>query len=229
MKIQLTASKQLQIDRDQSAALIAVAVAVVVSVFCLVSAKQLWSQASYQRHVVNGKHQAVTTLNNDINAAADLTNRYNTIFQNNATTVNIIGGRNVSCAKAVPPDGSNDCIVLDALPTTYDFPALISSLTQILNNDGITNPGISGTDQSSTANNTPSSSPAPIPIQLTISGNGAIGQVKSLISDLERSIRPFNVTNLQLRGSDANMSISMNVTTYYQPALVLTIGSRTVQ
>jgi len=229
MKIQLTANKQLQIDRAQSTTMIAVATAVVISVFCLVSAKQLWSQASFQRHVVDGKHQAATTLNNDTSSAADLTNRYNTIFQNNATSTNIIGGRNTSCTKAVPPDGSNDCIVLDALPTTYDFPALISSLTQILNNDSIANPGISGTDQSSSANSTPSASPAPIPIQLTISGNGSITQVKKLITDLERSIRPFNITDVQLRGSDANMSISLNVTTYYQPALVLTIGTRTVQ
>lgn len=228
MKLHIT-SKKLQINKAQSTIIIILASTVALSIFCLVSAKQLWSQAGFQRQVINAKRDAANALKADVMAAGQLTNRYNTIFNNPSSTRNVLSGKNTASTQAQPPDGDNARIVLDALPTGYDFPALISSLTKILNDNHIINPGISGSDQATTADDTPSAEPEPVPIQLTISGTGNASSVKRLIRDLERSIRPFDITNLQLRGSDAVMSVSINLKTYYQPAKSLTIGTKVIK
>ncbi|MBI4034740.1 hypothetical protein HY380_02470 [Candidatus Saccharibacteria bacterium] len=222
-------TKRLQIDKAQQTILMVVAGAVVVSIFSLVSAKRLLSEASFQRQVVNSKRDAAKQLSQDVAAANQLTSRYATIFANSSESTNVLGGRNTSSSNALPPDGDNPRIVLNALPSVYDFPALISSVSRILSGAGISNPSISGTDQSATTNDAPTFSPQPQPINLSVSGSGSFYNVKKLIRDLERSIRPFDVTNLQLSGSNANMTISLNLTTYYQPAKALTISTETVQ
>ncbi len=222
-------SKKLQIDRAQSTTLIVLAVAVIVCLFSLISAKRLWSQAAFQRHVVNARRESAAALKKDVTSAKQLISNYDTVIANNQKADNVLGGNNTTSQKAQPPDGDNPSIILDALPSTYDFPALISSVSHLLSSNGIINPGISGSDQSGTVSSLPAGSPSPIPIQLSISAAGNLKSIKRVINDLERSIRPFDVTNVQLSGNDDNMAVTLTMRTYFQPATSLTIGSKAVQ
>lgn len=221
--------KKIQIDRSKSAIVMVLAGAIVLSVFSLVSASRLWTRASFQRHVVSAQRQAAELLRADLTAANQLITSYTTVFNDSQKATNIIGGKNTQNKKAVPPDGNNANIVLDALPTSYDFPALISSLSQILKDSQINNPNITGTDLSDSTSNAPQADPQPVAIQLSISGNGSIDNVKRLLRTLERSIRPFDVINLQLRGSNNDMSVTIQLQTYFQPAKTLTISSKEVK
>lgn len=227
MKSKIT-SKSLQIDKTQSTILGVVVAATIITVFCLVSAKALVSQAMYQRRVINARHASTQQLNTDIKDANTLVNQYNNVFIGSGAQ-NIIGGQNTSDPSAMPPNGNNGKIVLDALPTTYDFPALLTSLSSLLNTDGIGAQSIGGSDLSSTINSQPTANPQPGNIEMTISGSGTYGSTEKLIKDLERSIRPFDITHLTLNGNESSLTTSINLTTYYQPAKTLNISGKEIK
>lgn len=210
--------KHLQINKAQSRIMLIVGIATVISVFCLVSTKQLLSQSSYHRKEITAKKTAAKQLTANLNAANALAAQYQIFDSSNP---NVIGGKNSTDPNTKPPDGDNARIVLDALPSKYDFPALISSLSQILSANSISNPGIGGTDQSATIDNSPSNNPQPIPLAVSVSGASSYNGVKGLVKDFERSVRPFDVKVLELRGSAGNMTFSAELNTYFQPAKTL--------
>ena len=221
-------SKHLQIDKAKSTVAVIIAVTSIVTIFCLVSSKALLSQAAYQRKVLHQRRQAVSQLRTDATQANQLVDNYKQIFQGN-NPANIIGGKNTTDPNAIPPDGDNSRVVLDALPTKYDFPALITSVANILTKDGIASPSIGGSDQSTSIDSKPSAKPQPTVIQISIGGNSSYKGVQTLIADLERSIRPFDVTSVQIAGSGSQISISLAVNTYFQPAKEFNTGTETIR
>jgi len=218
---------RIRVSQIQSNIFVITAVATAICVFSLVSAKALYNQASYQRKVLHERRVALSTLNTDKTSASTLITQYQQVFEN-SDPLNVIGGKNTTSSSAVPPDGDNARIVLDSLPTSYDFPALISSVTAILSNNGISSPAINGTDQSATGNVTSAVNPTPVAIQLSIGGNGGYSNVERVIEDLERSTRPFDITNIQLSGSAGSMTFNLKATTYYQPARSFNLSTKAV-
>ena len=214
--------KGSQMDAGQKRLLILVTVSVVVTIFCLVSAKALLSYASYHRHELAAKKAVIKQLEASIATANSLESQYQTF---NGVNPNFIGGKNTTDPNASPPDGNNARLVLDALPSNYDFPALISSVSKILTNDGIASPGIAGSDLSATTSSAPSTKPTPVQIPLSINGSSSYGGVQNLIRDLERSIRPFDITTLNFGGTNSTISISAGLNTYFQPAKILGSGT----
>jgi len=220
--------KRAQIEKARSNVILVVSVAVVIVVFCLMSTKALLSQAAYQRRVINARHAALAQLETNETNAKQLVTHYNQVFEGTNPT-NVLGGQNTKNGTAIPPNGDNARIVLDALPSKYDFPALLSSVSYIMTKNNIQNANISGDDATATANNSATSNPQPVEIQLTVSGNSSYAGVQAVVSDFERSIRPFNITAMKLNGGDSNMSFSLNLTTYYQPAKSLELTTKKVQ
>jgi hypothetical protein len=218
-------SKSLQIDKNQSAILGAVVIATIVSVFCLTSAKVLLNQALYQRRVINARNASAAQIETDIKNADAITTQYKTVFLGSGSQ-NILG-KFVQGNKS--GEGDNGKIVLDALPTTYDFPALLTSMSNLLAADGVGTQSIGGSDQATTINSAPTYNPQTDKINLTVSGSTSYSGAKKLLSDLEHSIRPFDITNLSLAGNEANLTISLNLTTYYQPAKTLSIPSKEIK
>ena len=218
--------KKLNLDRGQTRMLVTITVAAAVTVFCLLSAKALWSQAAYHRQVLSAKRQAVAQLKANIDTVETLKTQYDAF---NSANPNAIGGKNVSDANATPPDGTNSQVVLNALPSKYDFPALISSVAKVMSLNRIGNPGIAGSDQSATINSQPTANPQPVEIPLSLSGLTTYSGAQNLVRDLERSIRPFDITKLQLSGSSASLSVSASVTTYFPPAKILSAGNKEIK
>jgi len=197
-----------------------------VAMFCLASAKSLINQATYQRKVLHERRVAISQLEKNLTTAGNLASQYK-IF--NSPSTNLIGGKSTADPNAQPPDGDNARIVLNALPSIYDFPALISSVTKILNGQNIAIPSIGGADASASIDNAPTTNPQPQTIALTIGGSSNINGVQRLIADFERSIRPFDIQNLSLAGSASTMTISLTMNTYYQPAKSISVGSKVVR
>jgi hypothetical protein len=218
---------RVRVSQMQSNIFVITAVATAICVFSLVSAKALLSQASYQRKVLHERRIALGILATDKTSAATLITQYQQVFENSDPT-NVIGGKNDASASAVPPDGDNARIVLDSLPTSYDYPALISSVSAILSGNGISNASINGTDESASASSSSSVSPTPVAILLSIGGNGTYSNVQRVITDLERSTRPFDVTNIQLSGGAGSMTFNLQATTYYQPARSFNLSTKAV-
>jgi hypothetical protein len=188
----------------------------------------LLSQARYKHKVVAAKQQAAKQLENNVAAGKNLVQQYQDVFQGTNPT-NVIGGKNQDDPNAAPPDGSNGSIVLDALPTSYDFPALVTSLTALLQNDNIVTPSIGGSDQISQAKNEAAAAPAPVSISFTLGGTGTYPNTQKLVKDLERSIRPFDITKLTLSGGEDAMQISLQLNTDYQPPKAISITNKEVK
>ena len=227
MKAQDVINSRLKVEKSDSRLVIFVAVATIITVFSLVGAKTLFSQAAYQKRVLNARREALNQLNVNIEAANTLVNRYQ-IFQTTSAT-NIIGGKNSTDPKLQPPDGDNARLVLNALPSKYDYPALLSSIAKILNNNAIKNQAINGKDESGTVSSDPTANPKTTNITLTIIGTSNYKAIQALVRDLERSTRPFDITKVEIKGSESEMTVTLTVNTYFQPALTLDYTTKEIK
>jgi hypothetical protein len=228
MKVAIPKNMHEQLARAQSSIFFIVAACTVVTVFCLIATKSLMAQGSYQGHVLTARQKAVKQIKDNVSSAQQLASQYNTVFENSGP-VNVLGGKNDISQNAIPPDGDNARLVLNALPSSYDFPALVTTISKILNSDGIQNPGVSGSDQSASIIIKPSPTPTTIPIVIPISGTSSLAGVKKLFTDLQRSTRPFDITNIQISGGPSNMSFSLSMTTYVQPPKSLDITTKVIK
>lgn len=217
--------RHIDINKANNRLAITVAVAVIVSVFCLMSAKSLLSQSSYQRRVLKEKHTAANQLKANVNAAKQLMVQYKVFQEGNP---NIIGGQGGTNAGNGPSDGDNAKIVLDSLPSQYDFPALVSSVEKILAQEGITVQGIGGTDQGQPSNDS-TGSPQPVDMTFSVDALTSYDGSRKLVEDFERSIRPIDVNNIQMSGTQDTLHFTINSTTYYQPAKSFTVGQKEVR
>lgn len=220
----LTSSKRVQIDKAKSRSVGYVAGAVFITVFSLVSANSLLKQRSYQAKVIDKKEAANVQLEKNIEATSSLVASYKQFV---AQPVNIIGGNPAGTGEK---DGDNARLVLDALPSKYDFPAVATSFEKILNEKSIKMEGITGTDDEiAQSAKTSSAVPKPTDIPLSLSVEGSYTSMQDLISVLEKSIRPFSIQKMTLNGGTDKMKMSLDLKTFYQPEKKLNIRMETVK
>jgi hypothetical protein len=222
-----TSMKRLQISKIQSNIILTVSIAAAVIVFCMVSVNALLHQAAYQKKVIDARHTSLKQLKDNYNSANALVAQYKSFEESHP--VNVIGGKNTTNPKANAPDGDNARIILNALPSKYDFPALVSSLSRILTSNRIGSPAISAVDQSETINANASNNPAVQPIPLTLSGYGTYNVIRGLVASLERSTRPYDVSAIYITGSQENMTVTISATTYFQPPTSLSSSKEEVR
>lgn len=217
-------SKRLQIDKTNASMVAVVAVASFVTVFSLVAVKSLWSQRNYQANVTSKKEKARDQLKKNIDTVNTLNTAYQAFVGNSQ---NVIGG---SSTGSDDKDGDNAKIVLDALPSQYDFPALASSITKLVEQAGLKSGALTGTDDEVAQSIKKSdSNPQPIPIPFTVSATGDYDGIKKLITAFELSIRPINIATLNISGNKNEIQLTVTGTTYYQPAKDLTARTEEVK
>jgi len=121
-------------------------------------------------------------------------------------------------------DGENGKIILDALPSKYDFPALTSSLEKLAQQQSIVASNLSGTDDEvAQQEQAGSASPQPIPIPFSITVAGSHLQIENFVMSFERSIRPIQIQTLSLSAGDDGLSAAISAETYYQPEKILEV------
>lgn len=220
-------TKRALISKANSTMVIATGVAAFIFVFSAVASKSLFSQASYQNKVIAQKKSALSTLKSDINAVDSLKESYKSFV---GTPRNVLGG---SPTGGGDQDGDNAKIVLDALPSKYDFPALTTSLEKLITGQGLLIQGISGTDDEVTqaAKQAGNAVPAPIAVPFQVRVSGSYDSIKGLLSVFERSIRPIQVTKVEVNSAaqGGNMSAIIDAQTFYQPEKSLKIRSEVVK
>jgi hypothetical protein len=215
--------KRLLIEKASKSTVIVTSVTLFITIFCLFSVKNLLGDMAFQNRVETAKQKALTQLQADVVANNNLVNSYESF---NGTSANVLGGASTGTGAN---QGDNAKIILDALPSQYDFPALATSLNYLLNSQGVSVGALGGTDAGSGTNSGPvsgTSSPVLIPISFGVSG--PYQNIQNLISALQHSIRPFSIQTLTLSGDQSNLSLSVTANTYYQPGVGFQIGSETV-
>ncbi len=217
--------KSIAIDKSQTKIVVVIGIAAILTVFSLMFTKTLLAEQSFQSRLIHADEVANSQLETNTRLADQLTVAYNN-FEDQTT--NIIGGSNSGTG---PQDGSNATIVLDALPSQYDFPALASSMTKILSSLNLSGSSISGVDEETTQGNVqPSSNPQPIAIPFSFEVTGAsYTSVQDLIKTLEESIRPIQVQSLTIGGNQTSMQVSIQAQTYFQPSKIMGITKETIK
>jgi len=218
-------TKHLAINKANAQVVGIVAAAAFVTVFCLVAAHAVFSQTRYQARVSSAKSKANQQLKKNLQAFDGLSTSYQAF---DATPTNVIGG---TSSGSGDNDGTNSKIILDALPSTYDFPALTSSIEKILSDQGLHVTGITGTDdQLNQQGNLASPMPQPvsIPFSFTV-GNANYDAIQKLTSRLQQSIRPIQIDSITLTGGANDMTATYNAHTYYQPSKSLTITKKVIK
>ncbi|HSX35887.1 MAG TPA: hypothetical protein VLH84_03050 [Patescibacteria group bacterium] len=217
-------TKRTLISKANQNIVIATTIAGFVLVFSLVAGKALVSQMSYQNRVLGFKKTALSQLKDDLAARDSLQSSYDDFV---AQDPNFLGG---DPAGVTPRDGNNAALILDALPSTYDFPALTTSLENLIISQNLQIVGISGTDDevaqgANQTSPTPEATPMPFEIQVT----GSYQSVQSLVNVFVTSIRPFQLQTVKLSGDEGSMTADITAQTFYQPGKVLNIKDEVVK
>ncbi|MBL8121291.1 hypothetical protein JNM87_00890 [Candidatus Saccharibacteria bacterium] len=214
----MPSAKRVLIDKANSTVVIVVSIAAFLTVFSAVATKAFISQAAYQNRLIDSKRKALTQLQNDLKAVDQLKTSY---YDFTGRPQNAIGGNPLG---ADTKDGTNAKIVLDALPSKYDFPALTTSLEYLLSTQGVKINSISGTDDEvAQGSNESSPTPEPIAMPFQLSVTGDYDRIKGVIDVFEKSIRPIQLKKIDVSGRQDNISLSIDAQTYYQPAKSLNI------
>jgi hypothetical protein len=216
--------KHVMIDKANARLVAIVSVAAFAAVFSLVAAKTLWSQAAYQGRVITAKQSALTRLEANSKAMDQLKPSYDAFI---GTTTNTIGGNSIGSG---PKDGDNAKIILDALPSKYDFPALTTNIETIVNDQSVQLISISGIDDEiAQSGNVDSPNPQAVEMPFQVSVSTDYTKIQALVGAFEHSIRPIKVQTISLSGTQDKIALSISATTYYQPAKSLKIRSEIVK
>ena len=218
-------NKRLAISKANAQIVAVIGIASFVVVFCLVASKALISQNSYQVKVASEK----TKANKQLDANLESFNALKTSYAkfNNANP-NVINGNTNGTGDN---DGSNAKIILDSLPSAYDYPALTSSLEKILNDRGIKINSITGVDDQAAQSGATAAaaSPKPVIMPFTFSVNTNYGAAQELLSTLQKSIRPLVIDKISVSGGSSNMQLTVTGHTYFQPTKTLNITKKAVK
>lgn len=216
-------AKRIEIDRAQVTILVASGIAAFIVAFCMVAGKSLFDQQAYQSRVIDKKQIALKQLKTNTEAYKKLDTSFKSF---NSSPINILGG---NPAGTGDKDGDNAKIVLDALPSKYDFPALTTSLEKILTENGFQIEEIIGADDEvaqSQQTATPQAVEVPFSVKVAIPPTSG----GSVVSLLERSIRPIQVKKLTLKvelGKSPDLTIDGK--TFYQPSKVFKVETEQVR
>lgn len=206
-----SSTKRTLITKANSTMVLSTAIAAFVVVFCLVASKTLLSQANYQNRVIGAKKDAVSQLKDNIAARDSLVSSYQAFVD---TPQNILGGNPTGTGEQ---DGDNAKLILDSLPSKYDFPALAASLEKMISAQNLQVVSITGTDQEVEEHNKSEGTPQAVAMPFEIQVSGSYEAVQGLVSMFNRSIRPFQLQTVELSGSQTNMTATINAQTFYQP------------
>ncbi len=216
-------TKRSLITQANSTMVVSTGVAAFLVIFCLVASKTLLSQASYQNRIITAKKTAVAQLKTNISAKDSLVSSYSAFV---GTSQNVLGGDPTGTGGQ---DGDNAKLVLDALPSKYDFPALASSLEKMITAQNLQILSITGTDDEAQQTTDPSGSPQPVVMPFQVQVSGSYDQIQGLVKLFGSSIRPFQVQTMELSGNQSSMTATITAQTYYQPEKTFKVSSEVIK
>src|SRR5690606_22384213 len=123
-------NKREKIAQANSTVFIAVAIAAVVTMFSLMSLRFLWMKKAYNDRVIGAKTAARSAIETNLSSLDSLNNQYPGLRDRGA---------------------NNAKTILHALPPTYDYAALVTSMEYLAQTSSVRLVGGVGQDQSATA------------------------------------------------------------------------------
>ena len=219
----MSSIKRTLIEKSNATVVVITSIACFIVIFSVVAVISLFDQFMYQNRVIGADQTALRQLNDDIQSTKSLVTAYNAFV---STPTNSIGGDPNGTG---PQDGNNAKIILDALPSKYDYPALVTSLENILTSQSVQIQSISGTDNAAQIGSQASSAPSPQPMPFQVVITGDYASIQRVVNAFERSIRPFQIQTMELSGDQSQLTLTVSAQTYWQPAKNLDIRTKVVK
>lgn len=212
------------IEKANSNTVIVVAATVFIVIFCLFALKTLFGQMTFQNEVISEKKKAKTQLDKNISNLSTLSDSYATFDE---SVLNILSGSRNGDG---PRDGSNAKLVLDALPKTLDVPALASSFEKILVEGGYKFDSISGSEKSTRSSRSNEVDSDELnEIEYSFSVQGSTAQTVELINNLENSIRPIYIDEIDMGITTGKINASYTIRTFYAEEKTFDLTSKEVK
>jgi Tfp pilus assembly protein PilO len=207
MKVnQIFSAKRRAITKASTTIMSILVLTSIVVSFSMVGLKFLWDLRAYHSRVTEEKEQVRDTLSTNIENIGLLKTSFNLLEQSKVDSK----------------------LVLDALPSKYDFPALATSVESLVTRSGLILSSFSGDDLEKEAVNR-ITDPEPIEIPLNISVEGPYKNLIKFVDILSKSIRPMQVNRIEIQGTDENIRADILLSSFYQPGVSLEVETRTIQ
>lgn len=224
MKRPTFSAKRIAVDKTNASLIIIVATSMFIVVFSLVATKALYSQFKYQSRVINKKEITLKQIEQNIQEVDKLNVAYSEF---SGGTTNAIGGNPRGSGDK---DGENARIILDALPSKYDYPALATSLDKLARDGGFVLSNIQGVDDEiNQSANSSAVTPTAVEMPFSIEANVKTSDGKDFLELFERSIRPIKLTKLSVTAQENELRVEMEAKTYFQPAKKLNVSEEVVR
>jgi len=222
------------IDKDNTRTVAAVALATFIVIFSLFAVRALFSQSLYHGRVVAEKETALTELKQNKESIETLKQSY-TEFVGEQT--NILGGNSTGSG---PIDGDNARLVLDSLPSLYDYPALSSSFEKILKDGGYKIGSIGGSGDTisvetgdeieiETGINPEEGVITAEEVPYSLSFTSTRDRAEDFLITLERSTRPMYVDSLQIQVGEKTLVTNVVLHTYFAQGKSFELGFKEIK
>ena len=191
-----------------------VGVALVASIFLI-------QKIVFGEKILGAKRDTATVLKKNYDSVATLKNNLSVVNTNENLA-------SVRLNENDPPLQS----VLDALPASSNATALGSSLQKKLlaGVPGLAIEAITVEPVTDTGAGSDNSSPSSIKYSFSVSvATAAYSSLQDLFKKVEKSIRPFNITNLSIEAQAAKVTMTADGVSYYQPAQSLELRDKVVK
>lgn len=216
--------KRIAIDKANKSLIITITISVFLIVFSLVASKTLLSQMKYQSKVISKKENTLKRVNQNVKEVQKLVTSYKEF---SSQTVNVLGGNPQGSGDH---DGENARIVLDALPSKYDYPALLTSLNKLVQTGGYSLTSVTGTDDEiKQAANSSSATPQPVEMPFSLDANVATQDGVKFLQLFEKSIRPIQIDKVTVQGKGDSIKVTLLAKTYFQPEKKLNITEEVIR
>lgn len=219
--------KRQQITDTRKQVFVMVAAAAAAVVVCAMVGYNLFQRIQYQNKVNSELEKTAKTMDSNVKNVDTLISNINALKTDT----------NLTLSNLKSDDRSVFNVIIDALPTEDDSVALSSSLQhKILSRSGasIEQISVDSTSSSSTATTTTTTSgsssfPTAQAISFRVSFSGSYATVVSTLEDIEKTIRPISINSMTIEGSDDDLTVSINATTYYSSSVSFSLGEETIE
>lgn len=183
--------------------IVAIVGTILIAVMSAYAGYNIFKQAQLNQKVISAKGKADKALQQKVEDAPKLIQDYKDL-------------------------GDRKKLIEHGLPTSADFPQIVSIASAVATTSGATlmsvSPSSSDAATAAAAATTASGAPAPTSVapagpsttsySVTVKGN--YSQLITVFKGLETSVRPMRVTSIELAGTSAQLNATITVTTYYQ-------------
>ncbi len=214
-------NKRRQITMAGKMMFIWVAIAAVITSFAIVGVQFLFQQWSFNNKVISAKYLASSTLDKNLKNVSLLKQNIN----------ELVGSTDLATSRNADSE-NNLQVILDALPTQSDVTGLATSLQKVIApQSGVSLESVSVPSDASAIDLATTSTLVGGPIEqpYTVVVSGSYQSIQIFLQNLEKTIRPMNVTGLNVSGSDTSLRATIDFTAYYQPNKVVTITKKAIQ